>query len=80
MKKRTIFCNRPFFLVKYFQAETFAKLNLKQKSVRYRVGILAHHSACGVYYLLIFKKILPCRAVGGLESPPYKIYIYYIDK
>ena len=31
-----------------FQAETFAKLNLKQKSVRYRVGILAHRQTAGL--------------------------------
>ena len=35
-----------FFWGKVFRlAETFAKLNLKQKSVRYRVGIPAHHNA-----------------------------------
>ncbi|MBR7002883.1 MAG: hypothetical protein IKI11_09520, partial [Neisseriaceae bacterium] len=29
-------------------------------------------SACGVDCLLIFKKIPPYRAVGGLTRPPYK--------
>ena len=36
------------------------------------MGILAHHNAEGVDYLLIFKKIPPYRAVGGQECPPYK--------
>ncbi|MBR0128835.1 MAG: hypothetical protein IJM09_03375 [Neisseriaceae bacterium] len=30
-----------------------------KKSVRYRVGILAHHNAVGIDYLLILKKIPP---------------------
>ena len=46
--------------------ETFAKTQSEtKKSIRYRVGILAHHNAEGVDYLLIFKKIPPYRAVGG---------------
>ncbi|MBQ9682038.1 MAG: hypothetical protein IJV35_02060 [Neisseriaceae bacterium] len=39
--------------------------SIRNKSIRYRVGIPAHRSACGVDYLLIFKKIPPYRAVGG---------------
>ncbi|MBQ9683632.1 MAG: hypothetical protein IJV35_10255 [Neisseriaceae bacterium] len=60
--------------------ETFAKLNLKQKSVHYRVGTPAHHNAVGIDYLLILNKIPPYWAVGGLTRPPYNICIYYIDK
>ncbi|MBP5790110.1 MAG: hypothetical protein J6W29_07760 [Neisseriaceae bacterium] len=36
------------------------------------------NNAEGVDYLLIFKKIPPYRAVGGLESPPYNDGICYM--
>ncbi|MBP3221848.1 MAG: hypothetical protein J6M43_07420 [Neisseriaceae bacterium] len=47
---------------------------------RRRVGIPAHRNAIGVDYLLIFKKIPPYRAAGGLTRPPYNICIYCIEK
>ena len=41
-----------------WQIETFAKLNLKQKSIHYRVGIPTHYQTVSLITILFIIKIV----------------------